>query len=111
MSAQERRAEIMRILTVRRREKMGRLADELGVTIRTIHTDITVLTAEYPLETIRGRGGYVKVSDWYHPARHILSQEHQRVLLQLATKGDKYEQQIVLNILAEYGSPKLVNRR
>ena len=111
MNAHERRIEIMRILSVRRRETMGRLAVELGVTIRTIRTDITVLTAEYPLETFRGNGGCVKVSDWYHPNRHILSQEHQRVLARLATKGDMYEQQTVLNILAEYGSPKLVNRR
>ena len=110
MNAHERRIEIMRILSVRRRETMGCLAVELGVTTRTIRTDITVLTADYPLETQRGNGGCVKIPDWYHPNRHILSQEHQRVLAQLAPKGDAYEQQTVLNILAEYGSPNLMNR-
>jgi len=110
VNAHERRIEIMRILSVRRRETMGCLAVELGVTTRTIRTDITVLTADYPLETQRGNGGCVKIPDWYHPNRHILSQEHQRVLAQLAPKGDAYEQQTVLNILAEYGSPNLMNR-
>ena len=35
MTANERRAEIMRIMTARRQESMGRLALELGVTRRT----------------------------------------------------------------------------
>jgi predicted DNA-binding transcriptional regulator YafY len=96
----------MRILTARRRETMSRLADELGVADRTIRTDITVLTAEYPLETVRGTGGCVKVADWYHPHRHLLSEEQQRVLARLAALGDEHEQQVVLGILAAYGSPK-----
>lgn len=40
---------------------MGRLALELGVTRRTIRSDITALTVDYPLETQRGNGGCVKV--------------------------------------------------
>ena len=51
MTANERRAEIMRIMTARRQESMGRLALELGVTRRTIRSDITALTVDYPLET------------------------------------------------------------
>ncbi len=53
MSANERRAEIMRIMVARRQENMQVLAAELGVTDRTIRNDILVLTAEYPLETSR----------------------------------------------------------
>ena len=63
MTANERRAEIMRIMTARRQESMGRLALELGVTRRTIRSDITALTVDYPLETQRGNGGCVKVAD------------------------------------------------
>ena len=59
MTANERRAEIMRIMTARRQESMGRLALELGVTRRTIRSDITALTIDYPLETQRGNGGCV----------------------------------------------------
>ena len=55
MTANERRAEIMRIMTARRQESMGRLALELGVTRRTIRSDITTLTVDYPLETQRLR--------------------------------------------------------
>ena len=104
MNTYERRAEIIRILTVRKRETMGRLADELGVSDRTIRNDITVLTAEYPLETTRGIGGCVKLADWYRPHKNILTQEEQRVLSRLATFGDVHEQAVVSNMLAAYGS-------
>ena len=57
MSANERRAEIMRIMVARRQENMQVLASELGVSDRTIRNDIVALTAEYPLETYRGNGG------------------------------------------------------
>lgn len=42
MNAIERREEIMRILIIRRHEIMQVLADELGVTDRTIRNDITI---------------------------------------------------------------------
>ena len=88
MTANERRVEIMRIMTARRQESMGRLALELGVTRRTIRSDITALTVDYPLETQRGNGGCVKVADWYprgyRPARGGGFHEHHRRLLQKA---------------------------
>ena len=75
MSANERRAEIIRIMVARRQESMQVLASELGVTDRTIRADILALTAEYPLETVRGNGGGVRIADWYHPHKNILSKE------------------------------------
>ena len=89
MTTGERRSEIIRILTARRRETMRNLARELGVTPRTIRTDILVLTADYPLETRRGNGGCVKVAEWFHPHRNILTAEQQRVLSQMIAIGDE----------------------
>lgn len=106
MSANERRAEIIRILAGRRHETMRHLADELGVTTRTIRTDITVLTVEYPLETVRGNGGGVKFADWYHPHRNILSKKEQNVLQQLMGQADSYQAKVLNEMLATYGSPK-----
>lgn len=106
-TANERRAEIMRILVARRHETMAELANELGVTDRTIRTDITVLTADYPLETVRGNGGGVKIADWYHPHKNFLSSEHQTVLIKMLDKADKQEQKILLEMLAEFGSPDI----
>lgn len=83
---------------------MGRLALELGVTRRTIRSDITALTVDYPLETQRGNGGCVKVADWYHPHRNILSCEQQRVLSELISSCDAYQANVLRQMLTEYGS-------
>lgn len=91
MNANQRRNEIMRILLARRQETMGKLAKELKVTERTIRNDIYILTSEYPLITIRGNGGGVKLEDWYHPNKHILSKRQQEVLFQMLRKADSYE--------------------
>jgi transcriptional antiterminator len=84
---------------------MGQLACELGVTDRTIRTDITILTVDYPLDTVRGHGGCVKVADWYHPHKNILSQEQQTTLIQLLDKADEPQQKIPCEMLAAFGSP------
>lgn len=104
MSTHERRAELMRILVGRRQETMRMLADELGVSDRTIRTDISVLTVEHPLETVRGNGGCVKLADWYRPNRNILSQEQQHVLSQMIEKGDVHQVKVLSEILTAYGS-------
>lgn len=104
MSANERRAEIIRILVARRQENMQVLAAELGVTDRTIRNDILALTAEYPLETSRGNGGGVRIADWYHPHKNILTKEQIAVLQQLMDKADENQQSVLKQMLREYGS-------
>jgi transcriptional antiterminator len=94
----------MRILVGRRHETMGSLAVELGVTDRTIRSDINVLTVDYPLDTVRGNGGCVKVADWYHPHKNILSQEQQTVLIQLLDKSDRHQNKILREMLAAFGT-------
>ena len=104
MGANERRAEIMRILIGKRHETMRALADELHVTTRTIRTDITALTADYPLETARGNGGCVKLADWYHPHRRMFSREQQQVLTELGAVSDARQSRVLREMLSAYGS-------
>ena len=104
MTMNERRAEIMRILVARRATTMPVLARTFGVTTRTIQNDILALTVDYPLETQRGNGGCVKVADWYHPHRIILSCEQQRVLSELISGCDAYQANVLRQMLTEYGS-------
>ena len=100
----ERRAEIMRLMVARRATTMPVLARTFGVTTRTIQNDILALTVDYPLETQRGNGGCVKVADWYHPHRNILSCEQQRVLSELISGCDAYQANVLRQMLTEYGS-------
>lgn len=106
VSANERRAEIIRIMVARRQESMQVLARELGVSDRTIRTDILALTAEYPLETIRGNGGGVRIADWYHPHKNILTVEQMTVLEQLMSQADDNQKRVLDQMLREYGSNK-----
>jgi hypothetical protein len=55
---------------------------------------------------VRGNGGGVKVADWYHPHRNILSREHESVLAALLDKTDEpYQQKALTEMLAAFGSP------
>lgn len=102
----ERRAEIMRILIARRSETQATLAAELGVSVSTVYRDIVRLTVDYPLETQRGNGGCVKVADWYHPHRNLLSEEQQCTLSQLMESATEQQAEVLREMLVEYGSPK-----
>ena len=106
MTANERRAEIMRLLVARRSISMNALATELGVTRSTICTDIETLTLDYPLESTMGRNGGVRLPEWYHPHRNILSAEQQTVLSQLMESANERQREVLAQMLVEYGSPK-----
>ena len=106
MTANERRAEIMRLLVARRSISMNVLVTELGVTRRTICTDIETLTLDYPLESTMGRNGGVRLPEWYHPHRNILSAEQQTVLSQLMESANERQREVLAQMLVEYGSPK-----
>ena len=106
MTANERRAELMRILIARRAESAPQLARELGVHVNTIQRDILALTAEYPLETRTGNGGCVYLPDWYHPHRNILSNEQKQTLSQLMESANEQQAKVLRELLLEYGSPK-----
>ena len=66
MGTAERRMEIMRILCRRRHEKISNLAEEFGVSTRTILRDIEALSITEPIYTQSGRYcGGVYVTDDY----------------------------------------------
>ena len=106
MTANERRAEIMRILVARRTISMSALANELGVSRRTICTDIQTLTLENPIDATMGRNGGVSVPDWYHPHRNILTMEQEDVISQLMETANEQQRKALREMLLEYGSPK-----
>jgi len=103
VSANERRAEIMKILAARRQENMQNMAREFGVTDRTIRNDILVLTIDYPLETSRGNGGGVKLADWYYPHKNLFSIEQIQTLQDLMSVADEYQKDVLEGMLRAYG--------
>lgn len=104
MTATERREEIMRIMVARRQENMTNLAAELGVTTRTIRTDIETLTCQYPLTTVRGNGGGVLLDPSYHPYKNTLSRKQTEVLISLLGRATDEERLVVEDLLREHSN-------
>ena len=105
-SVEERRAEIMRILESRRREKMTNFAFQFGVSRRTICYDIEILMVSHPIETVRGNRGCVKLMDGYRAYQNTLSDEQQETLFEIIPLISKGQAAILKGLLIAHGSRK-----
>ena len=91
MNVFERRQRLLEILCLRRQDTCDNLAHELNVSYRTIRYDIAVLTCSYPIKTVSGRYGGVRVENWYrinhqNASSRRLSAEQIDFLTQLRNK-------------------------
>lgn len=102
--ANERRMEIMRILELRRTVTMQSLADDFRVARQTIYNDILILTRSYPIETVQGRNGHVKLEDGYVLGKHILTEKVQQILLRIIPTLDKVDAKEIMSLLLVHGS-------
>lgn len=105
MDAFARRLEIIRILVYKRKETMEVLSVYFGVTTRTIQSDIDYLSLHFPIETVRGRHGCVRIMDSFHPFYRILSMEQETVLKQILSYNvlSDYEEDVINEIIKELG--------
>ena len=103
MTPWERRQRILEILCLRRHETCSVLAYEFHVSQETIYRDITILTCDYPIETVQGgRGGGVKVADWFHLDRRTLNCNQITFLRQLAAQLDEDNQEMLNRIIVQF---------
>lgn len=77
MGIAERRKEIMRILCRRRFETISNLAEEFGVSRRTIRRDIDILSITEPIYTQSGRyqGGVYVMAGYYIDQMYMSDKE------------------------------------
>lgn len=85
-SALDRRQQILEKLMLRRQDTAANLANEFGVNERTIRRDLCILSHDYPICTIPGRGGGVRLPDGYYAAtaKRRLTEEQFAFLQRLA---------------------------
>ena len=113
MGAAERRLEIMKILCRRRHETIGRLAEEFGVSTRTIQRDIDILSITEPLFTQQGKyNGGVYVVEGYSIDRMYMRESEIEVLKKLLKAAEvnigllTAEERIVLTeLISQYTKP------
>lgn len=106
MTASERRQAILEVLSLRRHETRENLAQEFGVSKRTIEYDVLELSLSYPVFTTQGNGGGIYVTDNFRLDRPRMNEKQtallQKVLLTLSGE-DKETMQNIINI---YGGRK-----
>ena len=79
----ERRQKILEALCLRRHETTDNLAHEFHVSKETIRRDITILTCSYPIETVQGGHGGIRVAEWFHLDRRTLNSDEINFLRRL----------------------------
>ena len=95
----ERRQKILEILCLRRHETTENLAHEFNVSRETIRRDITVLTCSYPVETVQGSHGGVRVADWFHLDRRTLNSDEITFLRKLEGQLDGSDREMLNRII------------
>lgn len=106
MRATERRMAILEALCERRHDSVENLANEFGVSIRTIKYDIEALILSYPVYTTQGNGGGVHVVDGYYIGRKYLKPSQEALLQKLQETLSEEEQKIMKEILKTFAMPK-----
>jgi len=82
---------------------MENLAQQFEVSVRTICRDISALSCSYPIETVRGRyGGGVKMADWYHSNRNLLTHLQLDLLTRVRKTLTGEDLEIMDSILAQF---------
>jgi predicted DNA-binding transcriptional regulator YafY len=111
----ERRAEIMRILCRRRHETISNLAEEFGVSNRTIQRDVEVLSVSEPIYTQCGRydGGVYVMNDYVMNRMYMTDSEIDVLHKLLSSAKNKSicnlsedEMKILDHIISCYTKPK-----
>ena len=107
MNTTDRRMEIVNILIVRRRTTANELAEEFGVTTRTIRNDIQALSPGFPIYTQQGGAGGIFIEEGYKPYINTLSSDELNTLCEIYRQSEGVHKKILLQILHKYGPDKL----
>ena len=107
MNAADRRMEIINILIIRHRITAHELAEEFGVTTRTIQNDIQALSPGYPIYTKPGGDGGIFIREDYNPHSNILTPAELETLSELCEGAKGVHRKILFEMIQKYGPDKL----
>lgn len=107
MNAADRRMEIINILIIKHRITAQELAEEFGVTTRTIQNDIQALSPGYPIYTKPGGDGGIFIREDYNPHSNILTPAELETLHELYEGAKDIHRKIIFEMIQKYGPDKL----
>ena len=106
MTANERRMALLEVLCLRRHDTRENLAFEFGVSKRTIEYDVQILSANYPIYSVQGKGGGIFIMEGYELHKSYLTNKQSEVLQEMALTLTGENKQIVLSILKDFSKVK-----
>ena len=107
-STAERRILILEYLCERKYSTRENLAQEFGVSCRTIERDLLVLGCSYPIYTIQGACGGVFIDQDYRLGKKYLTERQKKLLEDLAIELCGEELEIIKSILKQFTYPPKV---
>ncbi len=107
MSTMNRRMEIINILIIRRHITTNELAQELGVSTRTIQYDIQALSPDYPIYTKPGENGGLFIREDYKPYNNSLTKKELKNLLEIYEQMEGIHKEVLFQVIHKYGPDKL----
>ena len=102
MNPWERRQKILEVLCLRRHDTYRNLAHEFNVSTGTIRRDIVELTCSYPIETVQGGHGGVRVAEWFHLDRRALNSAEITFLRRVGESLDGPDLEMLNRIIATF---------
>ena len=102
MSPSDRRQALLEALYQRRQDTCENLAFEFQVSRRTICRDIAILMCSYPIETSRGYGGCVKITDGHYRGQKLLTYDQAQLLIRLKDQVSEKDREILDSILIQF---------
>ena len=101
----ERRQMILEYLLEHRETTRFELFNHFNVSLRTIERDILILSCSYPIITIQGGGGGIKIADGYRLGMKYLSESQAALLEQLSETLSGKDLEIMQSILKIFSKP------
>ena len=114
LNAVERQEHIVKILMLRGQVTAKELAEEFGVSERTIFRDISALSNSKPISAMPGKGGGVFITDTYAINQLHMKTNETDLLQKIISDTEKYsycaltddEIQLLKDIVTLYSSPQ-----
>lgn len=106
MTASERRIALLEVLCLRRHDTRENLAFEFGVSKRTIEYDVQILSFNYPIFSVQGKGGGIYIMEGYDLHKKFLTDKQSEYLEKLAATSTGESKQIALSILKDFSKRK-----
>jgi predicted DNA-binding transcriptional regulator YafY len=96
---------ILEYLLEHRETTRFELSNHFNVSLRTIERDILILSCSYPIITIQGGGGGIKIADGYRLGMKYLSESQAALLEQLSETLSGKDLEIMQSILKIFSKP------